>query len=167
MLSRLLPERLDNDYSGHPLALWVFYPITLLTIGRSCVHIFAPDGGAQSIATIPLDSYPVAAATAIVVIFALWGLQQLLVGFVYVVVLLRYRALLPFMYLLLLLEYVGRMGLGLWKGPLETLSTPPGARFNVAMVLVASVMLLLSLRDRSRQTDHVPDATATANAART
>jgi hypothetical protein len=62
------------------------------------------------------------------VIFALWGLSQLLIGLLYVVVLLRYRALLPLMYLQLWLEYVGRLGLGFWKGPLETLSTPPGER---------------------------------------
>ena len=44
------------------------------------------------------------------------------------------------------LEYVGRAGLGLWKGPIETLSTPPGATLNLVMIAAASVMLLLSLR---------------------
>ena len=146
MLERLLPKSIDNAYRGHPLALWVFVPITLMTLGRSLVHMFRADGGAESIATIPLASYPEGAATAVVVIFALWGLSQVLLGFVYVVVLLRYRAFLPFMYLLLLLEYVGRAGLGLWKGPIETLSTPPGATLNLVMIATASVMLLLSLR---------------------
>ncbi len=147
MWARLLPKTVDNRYSGHPLALWMFVPITVVTIGRSLVHMFKADGGAQSIATIPLDSYSQAAAAAVVLIFALWGLQQLLAGLVYVAVLLRYRALLPFMYLLLLLEYAGRMGLGIWK-PMVTLSRPPGARFNFAMIALASVMLVLSLRDR-------------------
>jgi hypothetical protein len=167
MWERLFPKTVDNRYRGHPLALWVFVPITLVTLGRSLVHVFRADGGAQSIATIPLDSYSEAAATTVVVIFALWGLQQLLVGFVYVAVLLRYRALLPFMYLLLLLEYAGRLGLGLWKGPLDTASTPPGARFTVTMILVASAMLLLSLRDRSRNAGLVSDGATTANQART
>lgn len=156
MLQRLLPKTIDNHTPGHPLALWALVPITVLTLGRSLVHMFGTDGGAQSIATIPLDSYPEAAATAVVVIFALWGLQQLLVGFVYVVVLLRYRALLPSMYLLLLLEYIGRLGLGLWKGPIETISRPPGSVFTLIMIVVAAAMLLLSLRDHSARSDLAP-----------
>ncbi len=167
MLERLLPKTIDNHYRGHPLALWVFAPITMVTLWRSLIHMFRADGGAQSIATIPLDSYPDAAATTIVVIFALWGLQQLLVGFAYVVVLVRYRALLASMYLLVVLEYIGRLGLGIWKGPVDTLSTPPGARFNFVMIVVGSAMLLLSLRDHSPNPKRVPDGAATAREART
>lgn len=153
MLERLLPRTIDNDYRGHPLALWAFVAITGMTLWRSLVHVFRADGGAQSIATIPLDRYPEAAATAVIVIFSLWGLQQLVVGFVYVVALARYRALLPFLYLLLLVEYLGRLGLGAWKGPLETVSAPPGARLNVAMIVLASVLLGLSLRAPRRGAD--------------
>jgi hypothetical protein len=158
MIERLLPKTIDQRYRGHPLALWVFVPITLVTLWRSLTHMFRADGGAQSIATIPLDSYPDAAATTVIVIFALWGLQQLLLGLLYVIVLLRYRALLPLMYLLLLLEYAGRLGLGAWKGPIETISTPPGARFNLGMIVSSASMLLLSLRDRRGAGVRTPDA---------
>ncbi len=150
MLEGLFPERLDNDYSGHPLALWVFYPITLLTIGRSCVHIFAPDGGAQSIATIPLDSMSSEAVSGIVFIFSVWGLSQLLLGCIYIVSLWRYRTLLPLLYLLLIVEYAGRFLLGTWK-PLITIETPPGATANFAFVALGSVMLLLSLRSTTER----------------
>ncbi len=167
MLERLLPRLVDDSYRGHPLALWAFVPITLMTLWRSLTHMFRADGGAQSIATIPLDTYPEAAATAVVVIFSLWGLQQLLLGFVYGLVLLRYKALLPLMYLLLVLEYVGRLGLGVWKGPIETISTPPGARLNLVMVVAGSALLALSLRDHRRAPEPVPDAAATASEART
>lgn len=166
MLERLLPKTIDNAYRGHPLALWVFVPITSMTLWRSLVHMFRADGGAESIATIPLGGYPEGAATAVVVIFALWGLSQLLMGFAYVAVLLRYRAFLPFMYLLLLLEYVGRMGLGLWKGPIETLSTPPGASLNLVMIATASVMLLLSLRAHGRSEAAARRATGMENEGR-
>ena len=57
MLRKIFPHQVDNTYSGHKLGLYFFFVITLVTIGRSCVHIFAADGGAQSIATIPLDTY--------------------------------------------------------------------------------------------------------------
>jgi hypothetical protein len=149
VLDRLLPVRADNDYRGHPLALWLFVPITLATLVRSAIHVFRSDGGAQSIATIPLDTFSAAAAAALILIFALWGLAQLVLGLFYVAVLLRYRALLPRMYLLLIVEYAGRMGLGAWK-PMQTLATPPGARFNLVMVGVAVLMFVASLRTRAQ-----------------
>ena len=54
MLKRLLPERVDR-YAGHPSALWIFGLITVATIVRSLIHVFKHDGGAQSVATIPLE----------------------------------------------------------------------------------------------------------------
>lgn len=145
MLHRLLPKQVDNDYRGNLLAVWAFVPICAVTIVRSLIHMFRSDGGAQSIATIPLDSYPPQAANAVVTIFALWGLSQLLLGLLYLVVLIRYRALIPLMYLTLIAEYLGRIGLGAWK-PLETLETPPGASMSLIMVVLAATMLALALR---------------------
>jgi hypothetical protein len=147
VLRRLFPTPLDNAYGGHPLALWMFFPITAVTLVRSLIHVLAPDGGAQSIATIPLDAMTANGAAAVVLVFALWGLSQLLLGGVYVVVLWRYRALLPLMYLGLVVEYAGRAALGAWK-PMQTLETPPGARLNLAMVALGLALLALSLRAR-------------------
>lgn len=147
MFSRLLPARIDSDYAGHRVALWVFVPITLITIVRSLIHVFAPDGGAQSIASIPLDRMTQGGAEGVVFVFALWGLSQLLLGFVYVAVLIRYRALLPLMYLLFILEYVGRFLIGQSKG-ITTLETPPGATANLVFPVLGLVMLVLSLRVR-------------------
>lgn len=145
MIDRLLPPRADNDYRGHPLALWVFFPIAGITVVRSLIHMFRADGGAQSIATIPLDHFTSAGAAAVILIFALWGLSQLLLGLLYCAVLWRYRALLPLMYLLLVLEYGGRLALALWK-PIQTLHTPPGAVGNYVFICLAVAMLVLSLQ---------------------
>jgi len=72
MQSFLLPRQVNNDYRGHPFALWFFIALTAITIVRSLIHILRADGGAQSIATIPLDTYPPAAAGAVITIFAIW-----------------------------------------------------------------------------------------------
>ncbi|MBJ18304.1 MAG: hypothetical protein CL933_02660 [Deltaproteobacteria bacterium] len=152
MSNRLLPTRIDNDYQGHPIALWFFAPITLLTVGRSLVHIFVPDGGAQSIATIPLDRMTSGGAEGIVLLFALWGLSQLLLGLLYVAVLIRYRALLPLMYLLFTVEYGGRFLIGRWKN-IVTVETPPGETANVVFPVLGLVMLVLSLRFRPGRDD--------------
>ena len=147
MLERLLPRTLDNDYRGHPAALWLFVLITAVTLWRSWVHLMWPDGGAQSIATIPLDTYTAGGAASVVTVFALWGLSQILIGCFYVIVLLRYRALLALMYLGLLVEYVGRMVVGLMK-PIVTLERPPGAAGNLIFTGLGLIGLVLAMRRR-------------------
>lgn len=142
-MHKIFPKVIDNQYQGHKLALYVFYPFTLMTIGRSLVHMLAPDGGAQSIATIPLNTYSAAAANNIVSIFALWGLSQLLLGLVFALVVVRYRSLLSLMYLLVLLEYSARLIL-LKVKPIVTISTAPGDTGNYIFVPLALVMLFLS-----------------------
>jgi len=57
MLEHLFPQNKTNTYRGNPIAKWVFVLLTIVTTARSLVHMFSSDGGAQSIATIPLDSF--------------------------------------------------------------------------------------------------------------
>jgi hypothetical protein len=144
---RLFPEQLDNDYQGHRVAIWVFGLITLITTLRSLVHIFAPDGGAQSIATIPLDQMTAGGSEGVITTFALWGLSQLLLAFLYMATLFRYRALLPLMWLLFVVEYVGRFLIGVWK-PVLFVDTPPGATANLVFPVLGAIMLVLALRPR-------------------
>ena len=73
MLENLFPRTAADEYRGSSIAKWVFAVVTVLTVGRSLAHIFLPDGGAQSIATIPLDDFTTNGAAAIIHLFALWG----------------------------------------------------------------------------------------------
>ena len=141
----LLPGTIDNEYRGSRVALAFFVLLTIVTVARSVVHIIAPDGGAQSIATIPLDSFTANGAATVVHLFALWGLSQLIVGLLYVVALLRYRSLIPLLYLLALVEYAVRLVLT-WVRPIETVGTAPGGIGNYVLVPVIAGMLWLSLR---------------------
>lgn len=151
MFERLFPRSLENGYLGHPLAKWVLVLLTAVTFVRSLIHIFLHDGGAQSIATIPLDSFTPGGAGAVVAIFALWGLSQLLIAVVYLAVLWRYQALIPFVYLLFVAEYVGRLLIGI-QGPSIAVERPPGAVANLVAPVLGLAMLVLSLRARK-----VPD----------
>lgn len=118
--------------------IWVF---TLVGITRSLLHIFLPDGGAQLIATIPLDSYSVEPQQVIVGMFAFWGLSQLLSSLVYVYILLKRKEWLPFGWLLLLIEYASRWLIGQFK-PFETVSTAPGAIGNYIFIVLSLAMLI-------------------------
>ena len=117
----------------------------VVTIARSFAHIFLPDGGAQSIATIPLDDFTSSGATVIIGMFAQWGLTQLMFGLLYVIVLWRYQSLIPLMWLFILLEYSGRLFLGFYK-PFETVGQAPGGIGNLIFPALAIIMLVLSLK---------------------
>ncbi|MCP4425359.1 MAG: hypothetical protein GY803_12760, partial [Chloroflexi bacterium] len=99
MFEKLLPKPIDNPYRGMAIAKWVFVAMTILTVGRSLAHIFIADGGAQSIATIPLDEFTASGAMVIIGMFAQWGLTQLMFGLLYVLTLWRYQSLIPLMWL--------------------------------------------------------------------
>ena len=145
ILARVFPPTFTNDFEGHKIALWVFYPFTALTLWRSQHHIFAADGGAQSIATIPLDSYTEGGAAAVITIFALWGLSQLIIGLLYLMVALRYRSMIPLMYLLGALEYFVRFAyVGVFK-PIQTIETAPGATANIPFTIILLILFFLSI----------------------
>ena len=146
MLEKLFPRPVTNIYSGHPLAKWTFFALTLVTIARSLIHMFAEDGGAQSIASIPIDTFTLEGANAVITIFALWGLSQLIIGLVYAVVLWRYQSLIPLMYLFFSFEYFMRLIAASYTLGLHTLQTAPGKVGNVLFLPLGLLMLFLSLK---------------------
>ncbi|MFG1190611.1 MULTISPECIES: hypothetical protein [Xanthobacter] len=140
----ILPERIDNHFPGHRAVVAVFAVITAMTIGRSLFHMFAPDGGAQSVAHIPLSTFsPVQAGQAVIFVFALWGLSQLIMGLLYVVALARYRALIPLLLVFIVVEYTGRYLLGHMR-PLDVTHAPPGKILDHVMIPLALVLLFFS-----------------------
>jgi len=147
MLSRMLPERIDNHYRGHPLALWLFVPITVQKLALSATHLFKADGGAQSISTMPLDTYPPSAAQNIIGLMARLGIEQILLALLLVLVLLRYRAMIPLMYALIVVHYLASRGVAVMK-PLVLAGTS-GARTPALVIAILSVAgLALSLIGR-------------------
>lgn len=141
---RIFPKAIDNQFRGPKVALYIFYFITAVTLWRSFHHFIAPDGGAQTIATIPLDIYSGAASATIIGVFALWGLSQSIVAIIYLLSCIRYRALIPLLYLLLIFEYGGRVVIR-WFKPIATIETPPGALISIPMIVVSLILLGLCL----------------------
>ena len=144
----ILPPVITNVFPGRRLALWLFIPLTLVTLWRSQHHLLASDGGAQSIAHIPLNDYSAPAAATIVGLFALWGLSQLILGLLQLLVLLRYRALIPLFYLLAVIEYAVRALYMPAFRSIPTTATAPGAVINAPIALASLVLLFLSIWSR-------------------
>lgn len=147
MLEILFPKNISNHYHGKSIAKWLFVAMTVMTVGRSLAHIFLPDGGAQSIATIPLDAFTSEASAVIIGLFAQWGLTQLMFGLLYLIVLWRYQSLIPLMWLFIFFEWSGRLLLGFYK-PFETVGQAPGGIGNLIFPFLALFMLALSLKTK-------------------
>jgi hypothetical protein len=143
----IFPKQINNTYTGHPIALYTFYIIIFITIVRSLIHILAPDGGAQSIATIPLDTYSVESANAVIFMFGLWGISQLLLGILFLIITIRYKALIPLMYLFIFTEYTLRLILGFFK-PITLTGVAPGGIGNYVFIILAIIMFILSIQKK-------------------
>ncbi len=137
---RLFPK-VDVPYRG---SKWPFYFLILIAVvstARSLIHMFAPDGGAASIAGLDVA---VAGGTNIIAIFGQWGASQLILALLYWVVILRYRFLTPLMLGVVVLEQVLRIDVGQLK-PLQVAAPPPGAIGSQLLLPLALVALIWSL----------------------
>lgn len=147
MFNPLFPQRVDNTYRGYKLALWLFGLLVLMKLAISLNSIFNGYSVASSADGIPLDTFTSAGAQAVVSLFALLGLAHLMICLLCILVLVRYRTLIPFMFALLLLEYLGRK-LILHFLPIAKTGTPPGFIVNLVLLALMIVGLALSLRSR-------------------
>lgn len=153
MIERLFPAQIDNAYAGLGLAIWLLVPIVAMKflMGMNVAGLNPWVSNRDVISTadgIPIDSYsPEAAATAMF-LFACWGFALFLLSLLGVIVLVRYRAMIPLMYLLLAIEQIGRKGIS-WANPIvrsgggEGVSA--GALVNWGLSAALIVGLALSL----------------------
>lgn len=97
---------------------------------------------------IPLDTFTTGGAETVVSITTLLGLSQLLLASFGVLALIRYRAMVPFMYVLLLVEYFAKKWIQLLK-PIVRTGTPPATYVNVVLISLLLAGLVLSLWRRT------------------
>ena len=137
----LFPAQAHNTIRG---SKWPYYLLILVAVigtTRSLIHIFSPDGGAGSIAGMNLN---VTGANEVIFAFALWGSEQLIYALLQWMVILRYRSLVPLMWVVQLLEILGRMLVGRIK-PVTFAHTPPGAIGNYVFLVLAIIMLIIAI----------------------
>ena len=93
MLANLLPSSTNDTYSGSIVAVYFLTLFSIFTIVPGCIHVFAPDGGAGTIAGLNLGQN----GRVIVALFAWAGATQIAFGLAMLIVSLRYRTLVPIM----------------------------------------------------------------------
>ena len=148
VLERLLPRQVDNRFEGKRAALWLLGLYTALKLAMSVNSIFNTESVAAGADGIPLASYGSAAAREIVTLFALVGLGQLALTAIAAITLIRYRGMVPLVFLLLLGEALGRRFIVLGNEPVRTATGSGALYINFALIGLLAVGLLLSLWPR-------------------
>ena len=146
---QLLPETIDNTYSGRGAALWIFALLLLMKLIMSVNTIFNGRNVASDADGIPIDDYSDAAAQTILAMFAIAAFAHLMITLAGILVLVRYRSAVPMMFALFLIEHLGRRLL-LQFVPIVRVGSPPAHAVNLWLVGVMISGLALSLWAKRR-----------------
>lgn len=156
MFSRIFPRQFDNAYRGYRFAIWLFIPIVIVKLGMGANSLFNTRFVATSADGIPLDNYGGGGADAVIAFFAVWGLGQMLLALFGILVLIRYRTMIPLMYLLFLTEQLARKAIFFVhpiasSGAQMTAATglSVGTLVNYGLLAAMVIGFVLSLQSRS------------------
>ena len=145
----LFPSKLNNQYEGSKIALYGLYPIFAIYIFRSLVHFLAENSGLVGIATIKV--FPISDGlnpNNIIYLFAsLLGATQVSLTIVLLILFIKYKNLIPLIYLICLLDQCLRL-ISSYLHPLGEdyyINTPPGVISNIPVLLYLILMFYLSL----------------------
>jgi len=139
-IKKLLPNN-PTKFVGFRAIRIVTAIYLLVMVVRSCIHLFAADGGAQSIAGIDTS---VEGGNNIIAIFHQWGAIQLILAVLLLVLFFRYPGFTPLILLTLALDPVMRFIAGQMMS-LTTTGTPPGEALNAAAFYLLALLFIASL----------------------
>ena len=142
MLGLLFPRVIDNRFRGQWLGFWLLAPVLLLKLAIALASILTPRNANKADA-IDLSTFSEAALREETTTTAALGLLHLSIGLFCVLAMLRYRAMVPLIYVWLLAEFLGRRVV-LTVYPIDR--TPgPASGSIVNLVLLAMMALGLAL----------------------
>lgn len=145
MLNPLLPSQADNTYRGHKAALWLFAVVIFIRTIMSMNGVFNTYVVASKADGIPIETYTSSAAHSVITLFTLLSLANLMLYLICLVVLIRYRTLVPLMFAILLLQYVSGRLIHLIR-PIAMSATPIGVYMNLGLAALMIAGLAMSLR---------------------
>jgi hypothetical protein len=143
MRFQIVPEY-PKEYRGFPVVRLITLAFLLIVVVRSAIHLFSPDGGAESIAGIDTS---VAGGNNIIALFHQWGAIQLLLAGLMTVLFFSYKGLTSLVILFLALDAPMRALAG-QMAAVESTRTPPGEALNWPTFIVLFVLFVVSLIKR-------------------
>ena len=142
---KLLPNN-PTSFEGFRAIRIVTAIYLLVMVVRSCIHLFAADGGAQSIAGIDTS---VAGGNNIIAIFHQWGAIQLILAVLLLLLFFSYPGLTPLILLTLALDPVMRFIAGQMMS-VTSAGTPPGEALNAASFYLLTLLFIASLLKKNQ-----------------
>ena len=142
-VKKILPKD-PSTYKGHKSIRIITAVYLLIVVIRSCVHIFASDGGANSIAGIDVS---VEGGDNIIAIFHQWGAIQLILAGLLVVLFFRYPGLTPLVVLTLAIDPIMRALAGQMMS-VTSQSTPPGEALNWPAFFTLVLLFAAAIAER-------------------
>ena len=139
-IKKLLPNN-PTKFEGFRAIRIVTAIYLLVMVARSCIHLFAADGGAQSIAGIDTS---VEGGNNIIAIFHQWGAIQLILAVLLFVLFFSYPGFTPLILLTLALDPVMRFIAGQMMSVTST-GTPLGEALNTAAFYLLALLFIASL----------------------
>ena len=150
----LLPPKLSNEYKALKIAEYGLYPIFAIYIFRSLVHFLAENSGLVGIASI--KELPILNGldpNQLVYLFAsLWGATQVSLTLILLILFIKYKNLIPLIYLICLLDHCFRLISGSLHPLTEDyyINTPPGVIANIPLLIYFILMFYLSLKGKAQ-----------------
>ena len=108
MLNTILPQVADNSYRGHGLATWILVLIVVLKTGTAVTSLAIGSLTLQGAHRVSSGVLPPEAVRLLVLFLERSAFSSLVLVLFCVVVLTRYRALIPLAYVSMLLDHAGR-----------------------------------------------------------
>src|ERR1700753_429771 len=143
MLSLLLPRQIDNTFRGWRLGLWLFVPVLIVRLGIAFQSAFNARETAMNADGIPLDKLGDAGANEAVSLVALLGFSHFVVALLGVLALIRYRAMIPLMYVAFLAIQIGTRVLNGYHPTLHGGAKVVSDGVPVSMIVVTSLLAMM------------------------
>ena len=148
-LVSLLPASANNNYEGNKYAIYGFYPLLAILLFRGLVHFLKEDAGLHDIATIiPFPIFDGIDPNNVIYLFgSLWGASQLIILFFYLIIFFKYRNLLHFIWITMIIDVLFRLISGTIHPltPEYYINQPPGSIGNIYILIYSISMFLLSI----------------------
>ena len=147
----LLPKTIDNHYHGQKLAFWFFWAVIIVRGVQGAFLIVNGSSIVRGADGVPLEIFPLTAAKSIVAVFVITGSSRFILSLLGILIFLRYRSMVPLMFVLLTLDQMAKEVL-LHFYPLYRVGHPIGPIVNLVLLFLTIIGFILSITGTKSKT---------------
>jgi hypothetical protein len=155
MLNRIFPKQFDNSYRGNWLGLVLFVLVIVLRTAQGINSMVITRSVITGADAIPLDTFSQPAANTLISVFALLGVSSAIVSLIGLIALVRYRAMIPLLFLVIFVSQIGARLIMLIYPiarsadlSMNYAGQPIGFWFNLGVMAMTGIGFVLSLQNK-------------------